>query len=370
MTQEERDARTGGQWWRSIGGHVDIPLTELWKIGREILGTRGASLEQANFVLKPIIDKVTQGDHSRGLPLIARLASLADQGKLRFEATIAVRNVASGCATVEGDAGASIDLLGRTAMDSAMSLAGRNGIGLAVLKSPLGVLTPFVEMALASRMIGIVISQSAAMVAPLGGMKPLLGNAPIAIGVPAGSHAPVIMDMSLTQSSTSGILLAARQGQMVPEGLIFDQHGAPTNQPEEFVDLEALDAGRLRIIGSLATLGNSHKGYALNLIFNLLPLALCRSDPPWTGAEGTQARGFGSLLLAVDPAAFGPVDEVLAQVDAFIDHLKATGRKAGVDAILYPGERSQALKAQRNLDGIVRVPASQWQSLLQLHGTA
>ena len=47
----------------------------------------------------------------------------------------------------------------------------------------------------------------------------------------------------------------------------------------------------------------------------------------------------------------------------FIDRLRASPRKQGVAAILYPGERSQALKQQGLARGRLELPQAQWQEL-------
>ena len=93
-------------------------------------------------------------------------------------------------------------------------------------------------------------------------------------------------------------------------------------------------------------------GWAYGLIFiiSLLSAVLSDSEFPWEGGDimggvpGDSAKRYGSTYMVLDPAVFLPAAEFRSRVDKFIDDLKSSPTKAGVDEILYPGERSQRLK--------------------------
>ena len=60
----------------------------------------------------------------------------------------------------------------------------------------------------------------------------------------------------------------------------------------------------------------------------------------------------GTVLLAIDIAAFQPVAEFKAQAAAFVTQLKATPCAPGIEEILLPGESEWRTKAIRERDGI------------------
>jgi len=70
--------------------------------------------------------------------------------------------------------------------------------------------------------------------------------------------------------------------------------------------------------------------------------------------------------LAIDPSALDPTGATGARVDAFCDRITGAPRKDGVDAILYPGLRSQQLKRERRAAGVFAIPQSHYDSLAQL----
>jgi LDH2 family malate/lactate/ureidoglycolate dehydrogenase len=257
-------------------------------------------------------------------------------------------------------------------MNLAVEKARTCGVALVAARASGEILTPYVRQAVAAGMVGMAMVQSVPTVAPLGGHGPLLGNAPIAIGVPSGSHDPVILDMSFTQSSSSGVLLAAEQGQPVPDGVLLDEHGKPSTNSLDYPDHELMATfGGIHARGTLAPLGGGHKGYAMIFVIGLLTSLLADASPPWELYYHLPERGtYGTLLMAVDLDAFRAdgMKGALVAVDDFIDTVKASPRNEGIDDILYPGERSQALKRKRRQAGVIAIPKSHFEGMVQLAG--
>ena len=102
--------------------------------------------------------------------------------------------------------------------------------------------------------------------------------------------------------------------------------------------------------------------FALGLLSSLLS----DTNAPWELTSEFAERGTtGSVLIAIDAGALNPND-VPARVDAFIDRIGAAPRKAGVDEILYPGQRSQQLRRERREQGTVSVPVPHVEALQAL----
>jgi LDH2 family malate/lactate/ureidoglycolate dehydrogenase len=124
--------------------------------------------------------------------------------------------------------------------------------------------------------------------------------------------------------------------------------------------------------GTLLPVGNSHKTYGLIFIVSLLTAVLADSNAPWdvgsivSGRPADASEHYGSTYMAIDPSAFLPLDEFHRRVDAFIDGLRASPTREGVNEILYPGEQSQRLKRERIQEGSFLLPASHHQLLTDL----
>ncbi len=114
-------------------------------------------------------------------------------------------------------------------------------------------------MPVAQGMVGIYSAvASANHMAPWGGTESLLGTNPLAVGVPAGEEAPVILDIATTVVSYGTVKNYALQGIPMPEGWMVDrQTGAP------ITDAARSGEGVLMPIGG-------YKGSGLALVLGLL----------------------------------------------------------------------------------------------------
>jgi LDH2 family malate/lactate/ureidoglycolate dehydrogenase len=360
--------RTYGQWWQIDEETVQVPLTPLRAVCLKALTDAGASEADAAFLLDIRLDKALQGDHARGLRGLAGLVRAARKGDISLRPEIRILRETPGTALVEGDPKTPGVFVCRAAMDLAIAKARQNGVGWASARSMAAILTPHVLQATDAGFVGMVLTQSYPTVAPTGGFQPLLGNGPIAFGIPAGDHDPVILDMSMTESSASGVLLAARQGQQVPAGALLDETGEPTTDARAFPAPEHYATGVLKVRGTLNPLGGSHKAYAMIFVIGLLSAVLADASPPWERDPDAPSEQwqYGSLHLAVDPAAFLQPDEFRRRVDAFIDRVKSAPKRPGVSEINYPGEGSQRLKRHRRESGALTLPRSHYEEIRAL----
>lgn len=370
------DERTAGQWWFASEETAVASVNETRRIGQALLEAVGATRDEAEFLFEIFLDKAIQGDQTRGL--------------IDFPDNI--RRIANGfdlspeCEILE-DGGASclIDsrtkpnnwfhniLMARFGMNQAIQRARQYGIGLASMRVSLVIPTAHILQALDEDMIGIAMTQCFPMVAPYGGYTPELGNAPIAFGIPAGKRDPVIVDMSLTNTSSSGVKQMMLRNIPVPDGFILDEFGNPTTNGADYPAKGHEWHGLQRSRGTLTTLGNGHKGFSLVFIVGLLTSVLNRTSFPWEATEVSMgcANGpgerYGSFFIAIDPARLGiGADEFGERVDGFIDYLASRPTREGVSEILYPGQKSQRLKRFRKEKDTYSLPKAHYDAFLQI----
>jgi LDH2 family malate/lactate/ureidoglycolate dehydrogenase len=359
--------RTAGQWWQHQEKFVTVKLDSARVLMSTVYEKLGASPDNAKFYMNMSLDKAIQGDHARGVIRILNFVRGVQGGHLSLNPEIKILKETSNFALVDGGKLAAGPMVSKVAMELAIKKARNTGIAFGAAQGQAQILTLFTRMAVDAGMVGIVFNQSFPTVAPFGGAGALLGNQPLAVGVPAGRHDPVLFDASMTQSSASGMFLAAKQGQTVDPGLLLDEHGMPTTDATEFpskaeyVDPVLGPDAR----GTLTALGDNHKGYGLVFILCLLSAVLSDTSPPWElYYRLKEKRGrYGSVMIAIDPAVVMPLDKFKAQVDAFIDTVKASPRRAGVKEILYPGEKSQRLKREREQANMIAIPESHYKGL-------
>jgi len=167
------------------------------------------------------------------------------------------------------------------------------------------------------------------------------------------------------------MFLAAQQKETVAPGLLLDPQGMPTTDATEFPSKnpEHNVDGRADPGGSLTALGDNHKGFGLALLVGLLSSVLSDTSPPWElfyRVNKEKKNLYGSVYIVIDPKVVMPLPQFKERVDAFIDRLKSHPRRDGVEEILYPGEKSQRLKRERETAGLIAVPESHYESLCAL----
>ncbi len=356
--------RTAGQWWQFEEPFVTVTLESVKRVGIAGYRKAGASAENAAFLLATNLDKAVQGDHARGVGRLPDLVKAALDGRDNLNPDLKVSNETASFALIDGPPNTSGRIASKFAMELAVKKAKQTGIAFCGVRFQAALLTPVAQVALQSDMIGVVFNQSFPTVAPFGGAGAFLGNQPLAIAVPAGKHDPIIMDMSMTQSSAAGMFLAAKQKQQVAPRLLLDEHGEPTTDATEFPSVDSFPGLGPDARGSLTALGDSHKGYAMVFMLSLLSAVLSDTSPPWELFYRLKKRGrYGSVVIAINPEVVMPLPAFKAKVDEFINGVKGAPRRKGVAEILYPGEKSQRLRREREQAGVVALPESHVKAL-------
>jgi LDH2 family malate/lactate/ureidoglycolate dehydrogenase len=228
------------------------------------------------------------------------------------------------------------------ACDVAAELAAASGIAVAGVRDShhFGMAGLYAE-ALAERgLAGIVLTNAQPVMAPPGIAAPLVGNNPLAIGVPRRApNPPLVLDMAMSQTALGRIRLAAAEGRPIPEGWALDEEGAPTT-----------DATRALAANLLAPAGG-HKGLALALMIEVLAGVLTGS-PAGERADAHRhaSGGVGHLVIALRTDLFIAQD---AFADALEELLAGFRRHATPEApVLLPGEPELAAQERTRRDGI------------------
>jgi LDH2 family malate/lactate/ureidoglycolate dehydrogenase len=190
--------------------------------------------------------------------------------------------------------------------------------------------------------VGLAITNSMPLLAPWGGTTKLLGNQAYAIGCPAGRYPPLLLDTSNSATSWGYVRLAHERGEPLDPGLAFDRDGQPTTDPAAALE------------GLLAPAGG-HKGFGLALMWEILTGVLggLAFGPNVGGLEDvTRTQEVSHFLLALDPAAYLPLDQFTARVDSLIEQIGNVPPVPGVERPYAPGEQGFARAAARERDGI------------------
>ena len=285
-----------------------------------------------------LVDSELRGHPGHGVAALEVLASLYRDGKLNPRPRVRVLQETDGAILLDGDRGCGPRAPTRAMRWCIERARERKGMAAAAVRDwQLLVAGPYARLAAEAGLIGFACTNYIPLVAPPGGRTAVLGTNPLAYGLPAHRHLPVVLDVATTVSSMQTVRLAAQRDRPVPAGVILEG-------------------------GLMAPLGHPHaphKGFGLALFVDALAGVLSGAG----FAGGVDGGAPGNFLWALDVEAFLPRREFLARMDAQIDQIKQGDRLPGFDALEVPGERSQRRYLELTTRGAVTLEAASWQIL-------
>jgi delta1-piperideine-2-carboxylate reductase len=211
-----------------------------------------------------------------------------------------------------------------------------------------GALWPEVEWLALDGLIALAFTPSFPYVAPAGGTKPLYGTNPIAFGWPRLDRPPLVFDQASAAMARGDVMIAAREGRQLPEGIGIDLDGRPTTDPDAILKGAQLAFG-------------GYKGAAFALMVELLAGPLIGEFLSFEAERDDAGAGAaphgGELILALDPSRFG-------DPDGFKEHgERLFAAIAAQEGARLPGARRVANRERTLKDGVV-VPKGLYDSIL------
>lgn len=297
-----------------------------------------------------------RGIDSHGIARLDSYYGLLKAGRINPQPTVTIVRESPSTATVDGDNGLGL-VVGPQANCIAMDKAEDAGSGWVAVRNTnhYGIAGYYVLEALKRDQIGLSMTNTTRIVAPLWGADRMLGTNPLAIAFPGKMEPPIVIDMATTAAAFGKIEMAVRRNEPLPEGWAIDKQGFPTTDPHAMVD-----GGAMLPLGSERDRGG-HKGYCLAAMIDLLcgPLAganwgpftpafaLSHKDPDrWVG------KGIGHFFGALKIEAFIDPDELKRQIDDWIHTFRNAKPAPGSDGPLIPGDPEREAEQVRRTQGI------------------
>jgi L-2-hydroxycarboxylate dehydrogenase (NAD+) len=291
-----------------------------------------------------------QGSDGHGVIRLPQYVKRIRAGGVNLRPDILVVRERAGMALLHGDNGMG-HLVMKRAAELAIEKARDAGIAWvgAQWSNHAGPASLYAKMPLAHNMIGLYFAVgNANHLPPWGGIDLLLSTNPIAAAIPAGEDKPIVLDMATTVAAYGKVKAKAARGEMMPAGWMIDREGKPLTDPRR------ANEGFLLPIGG-------YKGYGLSLVVGLIAGTLngaaMGKDVIDFNADAATPTNTGQAMVAIDPSAFGDLDEFRKAVDTIIRDLRASARMPGVERIRVPGEMSHETIERQRREGIAIAPS-------------
>ena len=327
-----------------------VPASAIAALIKDAMLAVGVPDAGAKRIAELMLEADLTGADAHGVFRLPQYVRRIKAGGVNPHASITVEKTASATAMVDGDNGMG-HLVMQRAADTAIALAKENGVSWvgARRSNHAGAAGTYAAMALPHDMIGIYSAVANANHMPAwGAAESLLSTNPIAIAVPAGDEAPVVLDIATTVVSYGTVKAYKLQGRPMPEGWMI---GAKDGKP--ITDSAKSGDGLLMPIGG-------HKGSGLALVLGLLAGVLNGAafgrEVVDFNADDESACNTGHFIIALDVSRFLPIAAFKAQIDRQLHDLKSSPVLPGFDSIRLPGEQRQMRRADRATNGVPVFP--------------
>jgi L-2-hydroxycarboxylate dehydrogenase (NAD+) len=329
---------------------------QLWEFTKNVFISIGSSDEHSALAATGLLRADLRGIDSHGIARLTGYVRLWEAERANSRPDIKLIHETPSTGVVDGDAGLGL-VVAPFAMDLAISKAKNVGSGWIAVRNSnhFGIAAQHAMKALEQDMIGMVMTNGSALVAPTFSIERLLGTNPICVAIPAGDEPPFVADMATTTAANGKLEILQRKNQEAPPGWIQDKEGKISTNPHE------LKAG-----GALLPLGGdrehgSHKGYALGAIVDIFSGVLSGANyGPWVPPfpafipvpENMPGKGIGHFFGAMRIDAFRESSMFKKDMDQWLKRFRRAIPAKGFDRVLVPGDPERNMEEDRLKNGI------------------
>ena len=275
---------------------MQLSKNDAFELAKKTLIASGASEENAQPLASGIIAAELEGIKSHGFHYLPIYCLHLQCQKVKGSADPKINSQSPVAFTVDADNGFAHRAI-NLGFDKLIPAAKENGIAsLAISNSyNCGVLGFHTQTLAKEKLIGICFTNAPASIAPVGGIKPVVGTNPISVAVYNKGSVKILIDQSASVVAKSEISVRAKSGESIPTGWAFGPNGEDTTDPN------------IALKGTMAPTGG-YKGFGIGLFVEIMTACL-------TGANlGTEASSFaddkggppgtGQFFIAINPEKY------------------------------------------------------------------
>ncbi|MFN6375567.1 MAG: Ldh family oxidoreductase [Chitinophagia bacterium] len=333
-----------------------LSYKQLLILSEQVFLAMGSSQADARTAAEVLVSADLRGIDSHGVARLSGYVRLWEVNRVNANPNIEIVHQTPSTAVVDGDSGLGL-VVGPHAMNIAIQKAESVGTGWVSVRNSnhFGIAAYHAMMALPKDMIGIVMTNASALVAPTFSKERMLGTNPICVAVPAGNQPPFVGDMATTTAANGKLEILQRKNLEAPIGWIQDKAGNSITDPHA-----------LKIGGALLPLGGdrdhgSHKGYVLGSIVDIFSAVLSGANfGPWVPPfpayvpmpENQPGKGIGHFFGAMRIDAFRTAEDFKRDMDLWISRFREAEPIHKEQPVLIPGDPERLMEMERKEKGI------------------
>lgn len=217
-----------------------------------------------------------------------------------------------------------------------------------------GIAGYYTEMAARNDMIGICMTNTAALGVPTFGRKAMFGTNPIAFSIPAHDGRMFTLDMATTVVTRGKIEVYDREQKPLPGGWAVNTKGVGTSDAHSLLeDMLYQRGGGILPLGGEGELFSGYKGYGLAEVVDIMTAILSGGvfGQAVMDSKATSARVchfFGAIRLDL----FRDPEEIKSDMDRLLSELENAEPAEGCERVYYAGLKEHEAEAESARIGV------------------
>ena len=344
---------------------IRIPLDNLIAFCREVFLRLGLTEDDARQAADVLVAADVRGIPSHGVGRLWRYVNGLQNGQMvpQVASEVVQEGPMSVVVDARGGMGAPVSVSTMKRVIEKTDTCG-SAFGCVRNSNHFGIAGYYAMMALEKDMLGIAMTNTAALGVPTFGRRVMSGTNPIAFAAPAHREGAFVLDMSTTVVSRGKMEVCDRSRQPLPFGWAVDRAGRPaTDAGRVLDDMLHRRGGGILPLGGAGEEHGGHKGYGLAVMVDILCAVLCGAPtgPAISDTETTSARVshfFGAIRISSfrDPEAFKD------DMDTMLERLRNTPPAEGAERVYFAGQKEFEREEEALRHG-VPVQAAAYESL-------
>ncbi len=331
--------------------YVRVEWESLKSFVAEVITSYNVPEEHSRKVADVLVSADLMGIESHGVQRLRRYTVGIQVGSVNPNANVRVVRESASTALVDGDSGLG-QVVASKAMEIAINKAAETGSAIVGVRNShhFGIAGYYALQAVKRNMMGMVMTNSEALVAYTHTVGRNIGTNPIAVGLPTKNPPPILFDAATSVAPIGKIEVYAKEGKKIPLGWAMSPEGKLLDDPKEILARK----GALLPLGGLGEEFSGHKGAGLALIVDLLCGVL-------TGANyGKKVRhttdkekaNVGHFMLALNIENITPLEVFLKTVEEYKEYIKSLSKLEEESIVWIPGEKAWLTMETRKKIGI------------------
>lgn len=302
------------------------------------------SLSESDAVISAdvLVTADLRGIHSHGVGRLWRYVNALKTGLVIPDAPVEVIRETGSSVVIHAHCCMGAPVSVRT-MEKVIAKAKVNGAAFGCVRDSnhYGIAGYYAMLALKEDMIGISMTNTAALGAPTFGRQAMFGTNPLAFAAPADREKAFVLDMSTTVVTRGKIEVYERLGKELPPGWAVDKTGKLAKDPKSLLeDMFYRVSGGILPLGGAGEEFGGHKGYGLAVMVDILCSVLggAAFGPALGDTEESSARAnhfFGAIKID----SFRNPKEFRRDMDKMLGDLRNSPPAEDCERVWFAGQK-------------------------------